>query len=130
MSKIIRVLPKVNNMDFCGRVVYEPDFSASGKVCRFSVIRNFGGGHAPVIIDYVYYKPKNGFPDFLKKGAPVIVHSYLTPQKWTDENRVEHEQVTKVVKSIEQAQLVDKKINDDAPELPENAGEEAIEAEE
>ncbi len=130
MSKIIKVLPNINNMDFCGRIFYEPSFSPNGNVCRFSVIRNFGGNKAPVIVDYVFYKPKNGFPEFLKKGSPVIVHSYVTPQKWVDKDGVEHEQVTKVVKSVELAQLIEKKFKDNAPDVPENAGEEAIEAEE
>lgn len=128
MSKTVKLLPNVNNMDFCGRIVYEPNFSSNGNVCRFSVIRNFGGGKSPVTIDYVYYKPKKGFPDLLKKGKAVIVHSYVTPNKWVDKDDVEHEEVIKVVKSIEEAVLVEKQVKENAPALSEDSGEEAIEA--
>lgn len=128
MEKTINLLPNVNNMDFCGRVVYEP--TIKGNVCRFSLIRNFGGGKAPIIVDYVFYKPKNGFPEFLKKGAPIIAHSYVTPQNWTDKDGVEHEEVVKVIKSVELATLVPKKIKVSEPPVSEETGEEAIDVEE
>lgn len=127
--KTVKLLPNVNNMDFCGRVLYEPTISKSGNVCRFSLIRNFGGGKAPVIIDYVYYKPNDGFPEFLKKGAAIIAHSYVTPNNWTDKDGNEHQNVEKVIKSIEIAQLVERKVKDNAPDAPENAGVEAIQVE-
>lgn len=128
--KTIKVLPNVNDFAFCGRVISEPTISASGKVCRFSLIRNFGGNKAPVIVSFVYYKPKNGFPEFLKKGAPIIAHAYVTPDAWTDKDGVEHEEVIRVIKTVELATLVEKKIHDNAPEAPEAAGEEAIEVSE
>lgn len=130
MSKKIKVLPKVNNIDFCGRVVYEPTITKSGKLCLFSLIRNFGGDKAPVIMDFVFYKPEAGFPDFLKKGAPIIAHAFVTPRVWTDKEGKEHQEVEKVIKTIELATLVEKTIKDDAREVPEEAGEEAIEADE
>lgn len=128
MLKTINVLPNVNDMAFCGRVVYEP--AIKGNVCRFSLIRNFGGGKAPIIIDYVFYKPKNGFPEFLKKGAPIIAHSYVTPQTWTDKDGVKHEELVKVIKSVELATLIQKKIKVSDNPVSEETGEEAITVEE
>ena len=128
MSKTIKVLPKINNIDFCGRVANEPYISPNGNVCRFSLIRNFGGGKNPVVMDFTYFKPKKGFPQFLKKGAPIIAHAYVTPQTWTDKDGVEHEEVVKVIKSIEEAQLVERTIKE-GTSVPDNAGEEALEPE-
>lgn len=128
--KTIKVLPNVNDFAFCGRVIAEPTISASGNVCRFSLIRNFGGNKAPVIVNFVFYKPKDGFPEFLKKGAPITAHAYVKPDSWTDKEGVEHEEVIKVIKTVELATLVEKKIRDNAPATTDATGEEAIEVSE
>lgn len=113
MSKTIKVLPSVNNIDFCGRLVREPYVSKSGNVMIFDLIRNFGGEKAPVIMTFVMFKPKSGFPAFLKKGAPVIAHAYVTPVAYTNKDGEPVEEVQKVIKSVEEAVLVEKKVSDE-----------------
>lgn len=124
--KTVKVLPKVNNFDFCGRVVSEPFVTKDGKVMTFQLIRNFGGGKAPVVVTFTYFKPKNGFPEILKKGAPIIAHAYVTPNVWKDKRGVEHEEVQKVIKTVELAELVEKKLKDDNCPTDETTGEEAV----
>lgn len=121
--KTIKILPSVNNLDFCGRVYSNPTVSASGNVMRFDLIRNFGGDKQPVIMSFVMFKPKAGFPDIIKKGAPVIVHAYFTPNTWTDKDGNVHEDVQKVVKRVEAAELIEKKLSDEEAEQAEQDGE-------
>lgn len=111
--KTVKILPSVNNFDFCGRVYRKPFLSKNGNVMNLELIRNFGGDKAPVIVSFVYYKPKNGFPEFIKKGAPIIAHAYVTPNVWTDKDGNVHEETQKVIKKVELAELVTKTINDD-----------------
>ena len=109
---MIKILPSVNNIDFCGRVVREPYISKSGNVMYFDLIRNYGGGKAPVVNTFVYFKPKDGFPEFIKKGAPVIAHAYFQPVTWEDKDKKVHEDVQMVIKKVELAELVTKEIKD------------------
>lgn len=119
--KTIKILPSINNIDICGRITSDPIVSTNGNVMLFNIIRNFGGDKDPILVDFVYFKPKDGFPTFLKKGAPVIVHAYYKPNVWTDKDGVEHKDVQKIVKKVELAQLIEKQIK--------NGSEEAGEAE-
>lgn len=115
--KTIKILPSINNIDFCGRVYTEPTVSQSGNVMRFELIRNLGGNHPPVIMSFVMYKPDNGkFPEFIKKGAPVVAHAYVTANTWVDKDGNPQEAVMKVIKKVEPAELVEKKIKDGEPE--------------
>lgn len=114
--KTIKILPKVNNIDFCGRVLSKPFFSKNGNVCRFELIRNFGGGKAPVIMSFVMFKPKAGFPDFLKKGSPIIAHAYVNPVAYEGKDGEMVDEVQKVIKTIELAQLVEKQVEDNDTE--------------
>lgn len=113
--KTVKILPSVNNFDFCGRVMRTPLVSENGNVMVFELIRNFGGDKKPVIVRFTMFKPKEGFPEFLKKGAPVIAHAYVTPNSWTDKDGNLHEEVQKVIKKVELAELVTKTLKDDEP---------------
>ena len=124
--KSYKILPSVNNIDFCGRVLSEPRLSKTGNVMYFELIRNFGGGKAPVIMEFVYFKPKNGFPSFIKKGAPVIAHAYVSPVSYEKDGKPV-EEVQKVIKKVEEAELVIKQYADNE-EAPEEA--EAVEVKE
>ena len=123
--KTIKVLPTVNNIDFCGRVVRDPYIS--GKTMFFDLIRNFGGDKSPVSMSFVMYKPKNGdFPAFLKKGAPIVAHAYYSPVSYTDHEGKTVENVYKVIKTVEEAVLVEKKVADDeASQAAEDKGAES-----
>lgn len=129
--KTYKILPSVNNIDFCGRVASTPRKSKSGNVMRFDLIRNFGGGKAPVIMEFVMFKPKDGFPEFLKKGAPIIAHAYVNPVSYERDGE-QVEEVQKVIKKIELAELVEKEIPDteEAPAEAENAEGEEVEIKE
>ena len=118
--KTYKILPSVNNIDFCGRVHYEPRFSKNGNVAYFDLIRNMGGGKAPIVMSFVMFKPKKGFPEFLKKGQPIIAHAYLNPVSYTKDGEPV-EEVQNVIKKIELAELIDKTYKDD--ESPEEDGE-------
>ena len=124
--KTVKILPPINNVDFCGRVVREPYISASGKTMFFDLIRNFGGDKKPVVMTFVMFKPKNGFPDFLKKGKAVIAHAYYSPVTYTNKEGNEVDEVNRVIKSVEEAVLVEKTVSGDEPsdsadtEEPEN----------
>ena len=127
--KTIKVLPNVNNIDFCGRVLREPYVTKSGNVMFFDLIRNFGGNKPPVIVSFVMFKPKNGdFPEFIKKGNPVTAHAYMTPVSYTDKNGEEKEEVRRVIKKVELAQLVERKVKEDQ-KVDDATGEETIDPE-
>lgn len=125
--KTYKVLPNVNNLDFCGRVVADPFVTKNGNVMFLKLIRNFGGDKPAVTMEFVMFKPKEGFPEFLKKGAPVVAHAYITPVSYTDKNGKEVENVQYVIKKVELAELVERKVKDSAPEVSDAAGEESIE---
>jgi len=110
MEKKIKILPTVNNIDFCGRVVKDPYVSENGNTMFFELIRNFGGNKLPVKMSFVMFKPEGGFPDFIKKGTPVTVHAYFTPVSYKNKEGKTVEEVQKVVKKVEIAELVEKKI--------------------
>ena len=125
--KTYKILPKVNNIDFCGRVLNEPHVSKSGHVMYFDLIRNFGGGKSPVIMTFVYFKPKSGFPAFLKKGAPVVAHAYFNPVSYDKDGELV-EKVQMVIKKVEEAVLETKEYADNGP-APEEE-EDAVEVKE
>lgn len=125
MEKKVKILPSINNLDWAGRVVADPYIS--GKTCRFDVIRNFGGGKQPVTITFTLFKPSNGdFPAVIKKGEPVVVHAYITPNSYTNKKGEEKTEIQYVVKSIERAELIEKTIHVDKDE---DAGEGVVEVE-
>ena len=127
--KKFKVLPSVNNIDFCGRVYHEPHISKSGNVMYFDLIRNFGGEKAPVIMSFVMYKqPKDAFPEFLKKGMPVVAHAYVKPVSY-EKNGELVEEVQKVIKRVELAELVERVVKDDA-DAPEETEGDAVEVSE
>ena len=129
MSKTINVLPNINNIDFCGRVLREPYVTKNGNVMFFDLIRNFGGNKPPVITSFVMFKPKNGeFPAFLKKGAAVVAHAYVTPVSYTDKNGEDVQEVRRVIKRVEEAQLIQKTVKADE-KVDDSTGEEVIEIE-
>ena len=107
--KTIKILPKINNIDFAGRVYAEPQ--VNGSRMRFSLIRNFGGDKEPVILNFVAFKTgKKDFPDFVKKGAPVVVHAYFAPNVYKKSSGEEVREIQFVVKKIEPAELVEKQL--------------------
>ena len=112
--KTIKILPSVNNIDFCGRVTRDPFISKNGNVMFFELIRNFGGDKAPVVMSFVMFKPKKGFPDFIKKGNPIVAHAYVSPVAYTNKDGEPVEEVQKVIKRVELAELVEKQVEDNA----------------
>ena len=120
--KTYKVLPSINNIDFCGRIIRDPHVSKSGNVMYFDLIRNFGGDKAPVIMSFVMYKPKDGFPEFLKKGMPVVAHAYVKPVSY-EKNGELVEEVQKVIKRVELAELVERVVKDDDQTAEDAEGE-------
>lgn len=125
--KTKKFLPNINNIDLCGRIYTTPLISKSGNVMNFDLIRNFGGDKQPIINSFVMFKPKDGFPEFLKKGAAIIAHAYQAPNNWTDKDGNIHEEIRNVIKRVEVAELVEREVRDDEPdgeaEAPAEEGE-------
>ena len=116
----MKILPSINNIDFAGRVWSEPRLNGTKTVMTFDLIRNFGGEKSPVILTFTMFKPKKGFPAFVKKGAALEVHAYFNPNTYTGKDGEQHEEVQYVVKNVKEAELVEK----DAPDS--SKGEEPV----
>ena len=101
-----KILPRINNIDFAGRIYGKPIVNETGTRAAFSVIRNFGGDKEAVILDFVKFrKPSDPeFPEFLKSGSPVVVHAYFNPDDYTNREGKAIHKVQFVVKKVEKAE--------------------------
>lgn len=105
MKKTIKLLPNVNDILLVGRLYREPQFNEKKTVATLTVIRNFGGDKGTVIETFTMFKPKDGFPEFLKKGAPVEVHAYVNPNHWKNSQGQERDEVQFIVKTVAEAKV-------------------------
>lgn len=105
--KTYKVLPNVNDFKLGARVASDVNYSKSGNVATFDVVRNFGGDKEPVFRKVTMFKPKDGFPEGLKKGAPVKLSAYFTPDNWVDKDGKQHHDVAIVVKKLEVVTLTE-----------------------
>ena len=104
--KTIKILPKVNNIDFAGRVYNTPSVNKAKTRVNFSLIRNFGGDKDPVILDFILFLKKGvSVPEILVKGAVVIVHAYFNPDVYTNADGEQVRKTQFVVKSVEPAEV-------------------------
>ncbi len=110
MKKTIKILPNVNDIHFTGRLYYEPQFNEKKTVATLTVIRNFGGEKGTVTETFTMFKPKNGFPEFLKKGAPVEVHAYVNPNHWKNSQGQERDDIQFIVKTVASVELGENKV--------------------
>ena len=100
--KTYKVLPKVNNLKFAGRLMADPVVTKTR--IAFTVIHNMGGDKPAVFRDFILFAEK--VPECLKKGAPVVVNARLAADVYTNAEGKKVTRLQFIVKNVEKANVV------------------------
>ncbi len=97
--KTYKILPKINNVKFSGRLIEDPE--VRGKRITFTVIHNMGGDKLPVFKEFILFA--DSVPEYLKKGKPVVVNARLASDDFTNKEGKKVRRQELIVKNVKEA---------------------------